>query len=217
VIWPPNLGFPWFWAAFFVRFIALIGAILLARRQRTYAPIAWFLGLATSADIARILLSVFILGSGPPGGLPYSGWARVAFHVEQAFFISWPIGIAALSVHIVAKRKFWPVGIAYLVVLAILVGGYPTIRRELLQSVYLAVTLASILVSLGAAASWWTAKRTTTPPERAVLIFIVGEAAAIVGPYAAGLIDVNWPIAHGAYLGLYLVLAALEVVWLRRS
>ena len=217
MIWPPNLGFEWFWAAFFVRLIALIGAALLARRQRTYAPIAWFLGVMVAADIARTVLSLFILGSGPPGGVPYSGWPRVAFHVEQALFISWPIGLAALSIHVIPKFKVWLVGVAYLGALAILVGGYPTIRRELLQSVYLAITLASLLVSLGAAASWWWAKRPTTPPERAVLLFIVGECVAIVGPYAAGLIDVNWPIAHGAYFGLYLILAALEVVWLRRS
>ena len=217
MIWPPNLGFEWFWAAFFVRLIAFVAAILLARRHRTYAPIAWFLGVMSIADIARTVLSLFILGSGPPGGVPYSGWARVAFHIEQAFFVAWPIGIAALSVHVIAKLKVWPLVAAYLVVLAVLFGGYPTIRRELLQSVYLAITLGSLLVSLGAAAFWWWGKKPTTPPERAVLLFIVGECVAIVGPYAAGLIDVNWPIAHGAYFGLYLILAVLEVVWLRRS
>ena len=210
MLWPPNLGFPWFWAAFIVRLLAFVGAVLLARRHRTYAPVAWFLGTMVTADIARTLLSLFILGSGPPGGVPYSGWARIAFHVEQAFFVAWPIGIAALSVHVIAKRRVWPVAVAYLVVLAILFGGYPTIRRELLQSVYLAITLASLLVSLVAAAVWWKARRPTAPPERAVLLFIVGECAAIVGPYAAGMIDLNWPIAHGVYFGLYAIIAALE-------
>lgn len=113
----------------------------------------------------RTLLAILVLGSGPPGGLPYAGLPRVAFHLgEQAPFVAWPIGIAALSIHVIAKRPVWPIAFAYVALVAELVLGYPTVRRELLQSVYLAVTLAALAVSIGGAAAWWRAKRAHDAP-----------------------------------------------------
>lgn len=105
------------------------------------------------SHVVRPVLRVYVLGAGPPGGVPYAGLERAAFHVEQAAFVSWPIGITALAIHTFARRRAWPVAIAYVVVVAILILGYPTLRRELLQSTYLGITLACLAVSFGSVLS----------------------------------------------------------------
>lgn len=214
---PPNLGV-WFFAVYAVRFLTLAAAIVLARRRSQYAPIAWFLGAVTVADLIRTSIRLLVLGAGPAGGAPYAGLERVAFHLgEQAPFIALSFAVAALAIHVLAKRRAWPVVLAYAVVLAVLVLGYPTIRRELLQSVYLGVTLAALAVSLGAAAVWWRAGTPTTPPETATLLMVTAQGATIAAPYALGLIDVTWPAGQGIYFGIYAILFTFEVSWIRRS
>lgn len=207
---------PWFWAVVFTRLLAFVGAILLARRHKEYAPVAWLLGLGVVSDIVRPALSILVLGFGPPGGVPYQGFERLCFHLEQAMFVAWPAGITALALHTLAGRRAWPIAVAYLTVVAGLVLGYPTVRRVLLQRVYLAVWLAALLVCLGGAFAWWRAKRPTSPPERAALMFFAIELGAVLGSNGAGLIDKTWPIAQGLYVGLYIVLSILQVLWLRR-
>ena len=207
---------PWFWAVVFTRLVAFAGAIVLARRHKEYAPVAWLLGLGVVSDIVRPALSILVLGFGPPGGLPYQGFERLCFHMEQAVFVAWPFGITALALHTLAGRRVWPIAVAYLVAVAGLALGYPTVRRELLQSVYLGVWLAALLVCLVAVYIWWRTEKPTSPPERAALMFFAIEFAAVLGSHAAGLIDKTWPISQGLYVGLYSVLAVLQVLWLRR-
>ena len=115
-----------------------------------------------------------------------------------------------------ARWRVGPVAVAWLAAVAVLALGYPTIRRELLQSVYLAIELAALLGAIGAAAFWWRSKARGGPPDDAVLLCITIEIGAVGGPYAAGLIDVTWPIAQGLYSGLFLILFALQVAWIRR-
>ena len=97
--WPPDLGMPWFVALVFARLVAFGGAILLARRRSEYAPIAWLLGFAVVADIVRPALTLLILAPARElSGLPYTGPARVAFHVTQALFVGWSAGQPIVSV-----------------------------------------------------------------------------------------------------------------------
>jgi hypothetical protein len=214
---PPDLGI-WFFAVYAVRFLTLGAAVVLARRRTQYAVIAWFLGAVTAADTLRTT-RLLVFGMRPPGSPPYVGLERVAFHIgEKASFIAFPLGVAALAIHLLAKRRAWPIAIAYVAVVAVLIVGYPLgLRREPLQSFYLGVTLASLVVSLGAAAVWWRARTPTTPPETATLLMVVAQGATIAAPYALGLIDVTWPAAQGLYVAIYALLFALEVSWIRRS
>jgi hypothetical protein len=216
VLDPPNLGI-WWWVLRAAPLMATVGAVMLARRRREYAPVAIFLCWVLLSHVVRPLLAFYVLGSGPPGGVPYAGVQRAAFHVEQAMFVSWPIGITALAIRIFARRSPWPVAIAYVVVVAGLALGYPTVRRELLQSVYLGVTLTCLAVSLGAAGVWWRRRPggPPEPPEIATGLFVLFEVGALLGPYAAGLIDKTWPIATGLYFGLHAALAVLQALWLR--
>ena len=111
---PPNLGI-WFWVLRLAPLLASVGAVMLARRRREYAPVAVFLCWVLLSHVVRPLIRIYI-GAGPAGGVPYAGLPRAAFHVEQALFVSWPIGITALAIHVLAKRRAWPIGLAYVAI-----------------------------------------------------------------------------------------------------
>jgi hypothetical protein len=217
--WPPDLGMPWFWLATVARVAAFITAVLFARRERTFTPVAWLLGGSLLADgVALTLTLLFLAPARAIGAVPYTGSARAAFHVTQALFVGWSAGITALAIHSFAKRRPWAVALVYLVVVAAIAAAYPELRRERLQSAYLAMTMVSIAVSSGAIAVWWRSKPTTPPGPAQITaaLFVLFEFGALIGPYAAGLIDVNWPIANGLHMGLDVGLAILMVRWLRR-
>jgi hypothetical protein len=217
VIDPPDLGRVFPWIARVALLIAIVGAVVLARRHAAYRLTATFLVWVGVAHVVRPLLQVFILAPARAAhGLPYVGAARPWYHLDQALFVSWPIGIAALAVHAFWRRRPWPVAVAYVAVVAGLALGYPTVRRELLASVYLGVTLAALAVSIGAGASWWPRRARSSPPEIVAFLLILFEIAALIGPYGAGIIDKTWPIAQGIYLVLFAAIAALEVAWARR-
>ena len=214
---PPHLGI-WFVASGVALVLAAGTAVALARRRGDYRAIAFFLVGTVVAQVVRFALLVAVLQPATEAGrLPFTGSERAAFHVEQALFIAFPLGITALAIHVLARRRTWPVALAWVAAVAVLALGYPTIRRELLQSVYLALELASLVAAIGAAAWWWRSSARGGPPDDAVLLCIVIELGALAGPYAAGLIDVTWPIAQGLYSGLFLILLGLQVAWLRRT
>lgn len=212
---PPNLG-RWIWLMVVALALAIVGAVLLARRRRDYAPIAIGLVWVAFAHVARQLLASYVLGSGPAGGLPYQGVERVFFHVEQALFVSWSAGTAALAIRTFVGRGTWIVALVYLVIVAGLAAAYPELRRERLQWAYFAILVASIAVSIGAVIAWARARVRPEPPHIAVFLLLACEIGAVLGPYSAGLIDKTWPIALGLYIGFYCVLAVWQGLWLRR-
>lgn len=59
---------------------------------------------------------------------------------------------------------------------------------------------------------WWrsTPSGPPEPPEIAAGLFVLFEFGALLGPYAAGLIDKTWPVATGLYFGLHAALAILQ-------
>lgn len=205
------------WIARLLSSLAIVGAVVLARRHAAYRLTATFLVWVGVANVVRPLLQVFILAPARTArGLPYVGAARAWYRLDQALFVSWPIGIAALAVHTFWRQRLWPTATAYVAVVAGLVLGYPTVRRELLASVYLGVTLAALAVSIGAGASWWPRRARSSPPEIVAFLLTLFEIAALVGPYGAGIIDKSWPIAQGIYIVLFGAIAALEIAWARR-
>lgn len=217
---PPNLGI-WFALYSVALVFAAASAALVARRRAEYRPVAWFFAWVAFCQVVRLALRLYVLGAGPPGGLPYSGALRAFFHVEQALFVSWSFALSALAIHTFTRRRTWLIGLAYLLVAAILVIGYPLgLRRQLLQSIYLGVAALGLAVSLGALALWRRRRPSNTPPDPpkiAALLLVAGEVGAIVGPYAAGMIDITWPVAQGLYFGIFTALALLQVLWIRRS
>lgn len=215
---PPNGGI-WLWALRVALVCAVVAAWNLARRRPAYWPTTAFLTWVGFAHIVRGLLAAYVIGSGPPGGVPYQGVYRAWFHVEQAMFVSWPIGIAALALWTFRGIRPWFAAGAWVAVVATLAASYPEVRKAKLYSAYLAIDLASILVSIVATIPWWRRRiKAPQPPEIAALLILFAEIGAVLlGPYAAGQVFAFWPINQGLYAGLYAALFALEVAWSRRQ
>jgi hypothetical protein len=155
---------------------------LVARRLKEYAAVAWLLGFMVFADLVRPALTLLVLAPARAAhGLPYAGSARVPFHAEQALFVGCLAGIAALAVHAYVRRRPWPVALAYLAVVSVLVLGYPTVRRELLQGIYLATTLSVIAVSLASIALWWRGKPSAPPGPLGIAsgLFLASEVGTL--------------------------------------
>ena len=217
---PPEPGWWWRWFARIALVAAVLGALALARRRPDYKPAASFLIAMGAANILRPLLIGYVIAPARLAGrVPHTGLERVAFHVDQAVFLLWPAGLAALAVWTFwrSRRAKGAVALAYAALVAVLVLGYPTIRRELLASVYLGVELTALLVSIGAVASWWWRRTPTTIAESIALLLVIFDVVLIAGPYAAGSIFTTWPIAFGMYGVLYTAITVMEVVWFRRK
>ena len=189
--------------------------------DKEYAPTAWFISGTLAANFLRGAVLLFVLAPArAAGAVPYTGLARVAFHLgEQAPFVGYSAGVAALAIWTFTRRRPWIVGLVWIAVVAWLAADYPDLRRERLQSVYLAIALSAIAVSIGAIAIWWRSRersKAPEPPKITAGLIVLCECVSILGPYAAGLIDVNWAIAWGFYFGLYTTIAILQALWLRR-
>jgi hypothetical protein len=197
--------------------VATLLAWLIAWRREEYRPIAWFLTYGLGSDVVRQLLRDLVLAPGyvTLGGAPATGWLRVAFHVEQALFVGWPVGIAALSAWIFTRRRPWPLALAYAAVVAVLILGHPAIRQVPLSKVYLAVELAALCISLGCLILWLRSSETRGFQHFITGVLIVSELVMIAGPYS-GSIYLNWDRAWAILLVEYLALITFQgTVWYR--
>ena len=216
---PPDPGWWWRWFARIALAAAVVGALALVRRRPAYKPAAWFMVAMGAANVVRPVLITYIIAPARLAGrTPHTGLERVAFHIDQAAFLLWPAGIVALAAWTFwrSRRALGAVVLAYLAIVAVLILGYPALRRELLAAVYLAVELAALAVSIGAIASWWRSSAPTTPVDSIALLLVIFAAVLIAGPHAAGSIFTTWPIAYGIYGVLYTAIAVMEVAWLRQ-
>jgi hypothetical protein len=167
---PPEPGRTWI--PYTIAVLAAILAVMVARRRAEHRPVALFLGVMVAVDLARLARRYLYPLEALPR--PHVGLARLAFHADEAGFIAWPFGLAALALVIFGARRPWTVLVAYLATVAGLIALYPSpyVRGEGLQRVYLAAYLGSFL-AYGAALARWTARRVMPSSEHAVL-FILG-------------------------------------------
>jgi hypothetical protein len=70
--------------------IAALVCLGPAKRDPTYRPLAITLGALFVADCLRWALTLVLVGP-----VPFTGWRRAAFHVDQTLLIGWRWGIAA--------------------------------------------------------------------------------------------------------------------------
>src|SRR5689334_3379564 len=98
---PPGWGMPYWLAA-----LAAVLGVVLAVRRAEHRPVALFLVAMVAIDLGRLYLrGAFHLDV--PG--PYVGAQRVAFHAEEAGFLTWPAGLAALALNVFGgQRRPWP-------------------------------------------------------------------------------------------------------------
>jgi hypothetical protein len=120
---PPDLGRPWFWIMRAA--LAFVGAVVIARRLPRFRSAAWLLGALCFANLGRTALLLAVIHPARRAGLvPYTGWTRVAWHCEQALFMVWPAGIAAIAVATFwSPRRARIIGAVYSAFVAVLVAS----------------------------------------------------------------------------------------------
>ncbi len=166
---------------------AAVTAALLARRRADHRPIAWALGAVFAADLVGAMLAPALSSPGP-----FAGWRRLAFHLDEARFLVWPlalqwcVGLAFVGVTTWRDRARPVLRISLLpfygLMLAICVLCYPSLRGAALSYFYACVhanALGWCLVMIG---TWWTgskAARAEAPNVARLLGLTEREQAAL--------------------------------------
>lgn len=199
------------------QFFAAGTAVLLARRQGSHGPVAWFLSLVTVCNLALLL---FIL-SGAPTTLPatpYVGLDRVVHHIRQGLFFTWSFGFIWLANAVFQGRRLgkWLTG-AYILVLGVFIGGYPTIGGEQLQRAYLVLELVGLLVGLGLLIQFAWRRQSLTVSHFVTILLLFGEFAVLAGVWRKDVFGNGWDAARIMYLVTYLVIAVVQggMLWKR--
>jgi hypothetical protein len=219
--------------------VALAGALAMLAWQRAkehpvHRPVAAFMIAVAVADVLRMLLGKQVLAPARalhPAG-PYAGLARVAFHLDEALFLVWPLGLAALGFTVflrhtasegaaveaeqnAAAHTVRAVGAVYLVTVVTLAAGYPTIRGPLLANVFLVAELAAVAAAVAAGAVWWTRPRRPTLTEGSVIVFACLQLGAVLRWQPA----VDWDWQRIMYLVAFAALIFLHSgeLWTRRQ
>jgi hypothetical protein len=137
----------------------------MARRRPEHRPVAWLLTFGLVSDLIRRGLQGLVLGPAyvALAGAPATGWVRVAAHVEQALFLAWPAGLAALTLWTYLRWRPWPVVLGYATTIAVLIIGYPGLRGALVRKAYLGFELACVALAVGAFVHWIAFRRGCTP------------------------------------------------------
>jgi hypothetical protein len=205
---PPSWGMPYWLAA-----LAAVLAVVLAYRRAEHRPVAAFLVAMVAIDVGRLYLrNAFHLDV--PG--PYVGAQRIAFHGDEAGFLAWPAGLAALALAVFeGRRRPWPPVAAWAVVWVALVALYPSdlVRGDGLRRVYFAAFLTGLVVVVATLVRW-TAKKAKPSSEHAVLFLLLAAECVRVVSFS-GAIAPQWgawmPPGNGV---LYAVIAAVQGVFL---
>jgi hypothetical protein len=201
-------------AAFALRAVVAALAVLLARRHHGHRPVAIFLVAQAMIDPLS-----WWLNHGPLDvPRPYTGALRVLFHADQAGFISWSLGIAAVCTAVFLRRRPWSVLGAGVVAFAALVVGYPApLRGAALGRAYAVIDAVAVIWSLGCAIVW--TKRSARPrPEQACALVLGGmDIALFFGPYAppAPWPFESWSSAQVVYMLMFCALALVHMgaIW----
>lgn len=145
------------------------------------------------------------LGAAPP----YAGAVRIAFHVQQAAVVAYPVGLAALALVVLLRRPAWPAFAVYGGLVAYLAASYPGLRGPALLLAYQRLDLAVVLFVAGAVVTWWW--RRERPGLEVVSVLLLG------GMQAGKLLARVDPVIHWEdfvavlYLVAYGVIAVLHV------
>lgn len=202
-----------------VSVFATVLAWPVAKRRPDHTPIALLLTFGLVSDLVRRLLReyLFLPAYAALAGAPATGWLRCAFNVEQALFLAWPAGLAAVALWVYLKQRPWIVALGYVEwVLAIAGLGYPAIRGDLLSKAYLAFELACLLVAVGAIVHWIAFRKDPPRVSHWIVALMVGTEVVglIAGAWRFGIFTA-WTLAQVSYCMLYAVLIAINgaVLW----
>jgi hypothetical protein len=197
---------------------AILTARLLVRTRPYYRPLAWLLSADLAANLLGLALRRWAIAEHPR---PYTGVARVAFHLEQACFLVWPAGLAIAACLVLLRPSLagavelppdnpytrarrwlhrWRLRSEH--ILAVAVGciacrmfGYPEIRERTLAQVLLTEQVWLVAFLVAAAVMFFRRKDWWLPHHKTILALAVGEATVLLaGPYLGAILDEqDWP------------------------
>lgn len=197
-----------------------VAAILLARRRTDHRPFAIFFVGITIANLIRFLRHETFAPIRPIGAPPYTGFARVAFHVDQAMFLAWPAAFAALALWLFAPRRILALlpGLAWVVAVAYLATHYPEVRGEALRRFYFGAEVGALAVAGAALISLWWRHGAITPAGACLLCCVAVDGGTLfAGAWHFGFWT-EWALNQVAFVLLYSTLILYQgVLWLRLS
>jgi hypothetical protein len=182
-------------------------ALRLARLRADYRPVALFLAGTAIADLALVALTLGASTALPSA--PLTGIARIVGHIRQALYLVWPFGFAALFVAVFSNRFPRIIPLAYVVTVAALVLGYPTLRGETLRQAYLGIELAALAVALAAIIQWAWRRESPTLTHIVALLLLGTEIAALVGPWHRDIFT-GWDMARVMFAFTYAAITGLQ-------
>lgn len=200
------------WAA---QTVVIALAFILARRRPQHRPFAAWAAVVLVADIAR-----HFLNAGPlDAPRPYSGALRALFHLDQALWLTEPVGLAAVCWSAFLLSRPWMPLLAGVAAWTALAIGYPwPFRGALLGTAYALIQALAVLAS-GIAMAVWTRRKAHPRPEHACALFAAGLTCALFsGPYAPNAPEPfgDWTYAELVYLSIWAALALIQAfsIWL---
>lgn len=199
-------------AALLALALAGIACRLRARADRDadLRACARLLDALLAADLLNLLAVAFLR----PLPTPYAGAARGLFHASQALTLAWPVGVAALSWHLLTRLRpvSW-MAVPWLGATAALALQYPALRGEALgaalrqcQASGLALGLLALL---GARPDGFRAGRA----HLISLALLAGLGAELSGPYLTAPFT-SWWTAQVTWT-LTLTAVAVAAAWRR--
>ena len=199
-----NLATP----AYIAQGAAATLAVVLALRRREYRPVAFYLVVMTIADEIRLALRIsFDLAT--PG--PYHGFRRLAFHIESALFLSWPFGLDALCLHVLACRPIRLVAWLYASLVLVLTLAYPHIRGDVLSLGYAVIYGGALLVGAASIILWLRREEPAREVEhKSTVALLALTAVFVLGPFIWDAFA-SWPVSHIASIVFYVLLAAMAL------
>jgi hypothetical protein len=201
--------------AYLLRAVVATLAILLARRRVQHRPVALFLTLDAALDALRfyVVRPLYL-----PFSTPYTGVPRFWFHVGEAIFTLWPVGIACLcTVVFLRRRPWWPMAVGALA-LATLVAGYPhPFRGDTLGKAYAVIDACAVAWSLTGVAIWTLQRRRPRPEHACASLLALIDISLFAGPFmppAPHPFD-SWVTAQAIYAMVWAMLALVHVgaIW----
>ena len=218
----PPLNWPLMITAWAADALAAVLAVLLARRRPEHRPVAAVILVTLAADLARPPLGLWGWMPARAALAPdvaLSGSPRVAHHLDQVLFLTWPAGLAALSALVflphLRRRALRLVAAVYVATVAALVLSYPA-NRPALGFAYAAASLAGAVAVIAGAVVWGRRRAYPGPEHTITLALGMLELALFADPFAppAPAPFERWSVAQLVYLCTWAGVCVLHVAFL---